>query len=147
MNKKPTVLMIDDEPDILQVVGILLKTEGFDVSVAGSGQEALNMMMEQSYDVVVSDFLMPYMDGISLLKKVRERKDFTPFIFFSGNADDSHELQMIGLGAYELLPKSELNSLKEVLDRTLKQSGELKLLDQSKTEDTDEFLKILHSVG
>ena len=147
MNKKPTVLMIDDEPDILQVVGILLKTEGFDVSVAGSGQEALNMMMEQSYDVVVSDFLMPYMDGISLLKKVRERKDFTPFIFFSGNADDSHELQMIGLGAYELLPKSELNSLKEVLDRTLKQSGEMKLLDQSKTEDTDEFLKILHSVG
>lgn len=139
--------MIDDEPDILQVVGMLLRTEGFDVSVASSGQEGLSMMMEQNFDVVVSDYLMPYMDGITLLKKVRERKDFTPFIFFSGNADNSHELQMVGLGAYELLPKSEVGNLKEVLTRTIKHNADMKILDQSKTEDSEEFLKLLHSVS
>ncbi len=147
MNKKPTILMIDDEPDILQVVGMLLRTEGFDVSVANSGQEALNMMIEKSYDLVVSDYLMPYMDGVSLLKKVRERKDYTPFIFFSGNADDTHELQMVGLGAYQLLPKTELNNLKAVIERTLKHNSEMKILDQSKSEDTEEFIRLLHSVG
>lgn len=147
MNKKPTILMIDDEPDILQVVGILLRTEGFDVSVANSGQEALSMLMEKSYDLVVSDYLMPYMDGVTLLKHVRARKDYTPFIFFSGNADESHELQMVGLGAYQLLPKTEVNDLKEVILRTLKHISSMKLLDQSKTEDTEEFIRLLHSVG
>lgn len=147
MNKKPTILMIDDEPDILQVVGILLRTEGFNVSVASSGEEALSMMIETTYDLVVSDYLMPRMDGVSLLKKVRDRKDYTPFIFFSGNADNSHENLMVGLGAYQLLPKTEVNFLKDVIERTLKHNSTMKDMDHSRTENTEEFLRLLHSAS
>lgn len=147
MNTKPRILMIDDEPDILQVVGLLLKSEGFEVDLAESGAAALTMMESIHYDLVICDYLMPRMDGLTFLKKIRQKKDYTPFIFFSGNADNTHELKMVGLGALQLLPKSQLLNLKDVVEKTLQNSEKMKALDHSKNEDTEDFLKILHSAG
>ena len=145
MNQKPKILFIDDEPDILLVVGLLLKSEGFEVETALNGKIALDMIASKTYDIVVSDYLMPGMDGIKVLKQVRGRKDYTPFVFFSGNADESHGLKMAGLGAYQLLPKTQVQDLAEVLRRTNKMNGELQQINFSKNETFDEFLEILHS--
>lgn len=144
MKTKPKVLLIDDEADILEVVGLILETEGFEVTKSISGAEALVKLETEHFDIVVSDYLMPKMDGIQLLKKVREQKDFTPFIFFSGNADESDELKMTGLGAYEMLPKSQLADLSETIHRFLKLDAGLKLMD-APTEESDEFLKLIHA--
>lgn len=144
MRTKTKILLIDDEQDILEVVGLYLQTDGYLVEKAGSGEEALKALSLNHYDIVVSDYLMPKMDGIQLLKKVREQKDYTPFVFFSGNADESHELKMTGLGAYELLSKSQLADLSDVIDRTVKLDQNLKVMDTS-SEESDDFAKLIHS--
>jgi two-component system response regulator HydG len=142
---KPKILLIDDEPDILHVVSFLLRTEGFDVETASSAEQALQMLSQTTYDLAVSDYLMPSMDGIQLLQKVRGKKDYTPFIFFSGNADNTHELKMTGLGAYQMLPKSQVKNLAVVISSTLKSDAEFKQIISNKTEEQDEFLELLHS--
>lgn len=144
-DSKQRILLIDDEKDILEVVGYFLKKEGYQVSVAESGVEALGIMSEHSFDVVICDFLMPKMDGISLLKKIREKKDYTSFVFFSGNADDTHEVKMIGLGAYQLVQKNDFKKLPEAIKRALKHSEELQQIQHETTQEMDDFLSILHS--
>jgi DNA-binding NtrC family response regulator len=139
------VLLIDDEKDILEVVGYFLKKDGYLVTVAESGAEALEIMGEQSFDVVICDYLMPKMDGIALLQKVREKKDYTSFIFFSGNANENHEVKMVGLGAYQLVQKNDFKKLPDAIKRTLKHTQELQDIGKETTEEMDEFLSILHS--
>lgn len=147
MNIKHRVLLIDDETDILQVVGLMLKHEGFEATFAASGEAALVELSKNTFDIVVCDYLMPKMDGISLLKKVRESKNYTPFIFFSGNADDAHEVKMAGLGAYQLLPKTDISQLIQVLKKTIKHNESIKIMNETLNEDNEDFLKILHSSG
>jgi CheY-like chemotaxis protein len=145
MNNKPRVLLIDDEPDILEVMSMMLTRDGFEVSLAASGEEALSILTSHVFDVVVCDFMMPKMDGITMLKQVRANKDYTPYIFFSGNADDSHGTKMVGLGAYELLPKTQIKNLSEVIKKTIKHNEGIKNLGQESSEPSEEFLSLLYS--
>lgn len=126
MMSKPKILLIDDEQDILEVVSILLASEGLDVDTAPNGKAAIKMMAEKTYQVVVSDYLMPKMDGIELLKHVRATSNHTPFIFFSGHADETHEVKMSGMGAYALLPKSQLKNLSQFIWRTVREAEEVR---------------------
>lgn len=122
----------------------MLTTDGFEVTVAGSGAEALLKLEEGDFDVVVCDYLMPKMDGIELLKKVRANTNYTPFIFFSGNADDSHEVKMIGQGAYQLLSKTQVSELVPLLHKTIKFNEGFKNLN-GLSDVSDDFLKMLNS--
>jgi DNA-binding NtrC family response regulator len=145
MNNKPRVLLIDDEPDILEVMSMMLTRDGFEISLAASGEEALGILKSHVFDVVVCDFMMPKMDGITMLKQVRANKDYTPYIFFSGNADDSHGTKMVGLGAYELLPKTQIKNLSEVIKKTIKHNEGIKNLGHESSEQSEEFLSLLYS--
>ena len=144
---KYRVLLIDDETDILQVVSFMLKLEGFEIAEAENGEAALIELARSNFDIVICDYMMPRMDGITLLKKVREQKNYTPFVFFSGNADDEHEIKMIGLGAYQLLPKTQISELVDVLKKTIKHNETIKLINETPSEEADDFLKLLHSSG
>lgn len=147
MNTNPRALVIDDEPEIRDILRLMLDRGGFQTTLATDGDDAYLKLSEGKFDIVVCDYLMPKMNGISLLKKIRANKDFTPFIFFSGNADDSKGIEMIGLGAYEILPKTQINELIKVLHKTLKVDEALKNIDGNVNEESDDFLKILHSTG
>lgn len=146
-NTKSKVLIIDDEPEILEVLRQILSRGGFDTTEALCGDEALLKLQESKFDIVICDYLMPKMNGTTLLKNVRAHKDFTPFIFFSGNSNDSADIEMIGLGAYEMLPKTQINSLVKVLNKTLKRNEWVKNIDGIINEENDDFLKILYSTG
>jgi len=145
MNNKPRVLLIDDEPDILEVASMMLSRDGFEVTVAASGEEAIDILRSNVFDVVVCDFMMPKMDGITMLKQVRANKDYTPYVFFSGNADESHGTKMVGLGAYELLSKTEIKNLSEVIKKTIKHNEGIKTLSDGPSEQSEEFLSLLYS--
>ena len=69
------VLLVDDEPFILQGLKVLIDWEdyGFEVYTAQDGKTAYEMIEEQGFDLVIADIKMPVMDGIELLKKIRER--------------------------------------------------------------------------
>ncbi|MHA1785918.1 MAG: response regulator [Candidatus Helarchaeota archaeon] len=79
------ILIVDDERELLESLGIILKYEGYQVDVALNGIEALNKINEENYDLILSDIRMPVMDGIELCKRCKSDPKFKniPFILFS----------------------------------------------------------------
>ena len=67
----PTILLVDDEPDILSVLSILLDLEGFGVATAPDGQSALDTVRAHRVDLVLTDLMMPGMDGVALCRELR----------------------------------------------------------------------------
>jgi len=79
------VLYVDDEPALLDLTKMFLERMGnMSVDVADSAQKALAMMEARRYDVIVSDYQMPGMDGIALLREIRRKGNTIPFIIFTG---------------------------------------------------------------
>lgn len=143
MMKSPKILIIDDEPDICSLLRFLLAREGFDPHVAVSSEEGLQQILTSKYDGVVCDFSMPGMDGITLLKKLRAEKNFTPFIFLSGHAGIKEEHEMINLGAFELIQKPHVKNIAPALRTLLKNAYEMKCLENAGEHGKD-FLVMLH---
>ena len=71
MTHKPLILVVDDEIHILHVVSLKLQNAGFEVLTAHDGQEALDMALEQHPDLVITDFQMPYLNGIELCQRLK----------------------------------------------------------------------------
>ena len=75
------VLHVDDETSLLKIAKQCLRMEGnFHVETASSIEEAQKKMMKTSYDVIVSDYMMPHKDGLEFLKELRDRGNDVPFI-------------------------------------------------------------------
>lgn len=90
--KKPTILIVEDSPTNIQVLGRVLKNEGYELAIATDGKEGLQVAMNIQPDLILLDIMMPVMDGIESckrLKKYEQTKDI-PIIFLTarGNADD-----------------------------------------------------------
>lgn len=143
MNAAPKILIIDDEPEICSLLRYILTKEGFDPHVAVSSEEALNMILHSNFEGVVCDFAMPGMDGITLLKNVRAEKNYTPFIFLSGHANNKEAHEMVNLGAHELIQKPHVKLIAPALKNLLKNAFELKCLENVGDHGED-FLMILH---
>lgn len=143
MNSNPNILLIDDEPDIIDILTFLLKREGFEVETAFSGKEGLQKILCKNVSAVVSDLSMPEMDGLTLLRHVRARKDYTPFIFLSGFAKSWDEHEMINLGAYELIVKPHVDKVPSALKKLLSTHKEIEGLRL--TEEAPDFMSILHA--
>ncbi len=86
--KNATILLVDDEPDLLEIQAAWFRREGSRVFVAGNGAEALEILLANHVDVVVSDVRMPVMDGITLLKNVKASQSYkSSAMFISGFTD------------------------------------------------------------
>jgi len=83
-SSRARLLVVDDEPAIREVASALLASEGYDVSTAEDGMEALERLVEPLPDLVISDLKMPHMSGFELLTLVRERFPHVPVIAMSG---------------------------------------------------------------
>lgn len=92
MNVTPTasVLLVDDEQDILSALGGYLRRSGLEVLTATDGAAALKVLEQHPVQVIVSDVMMPFLDGRALLRTLRERNDWTPVILLTvvGEADE-----------------------------------------------------------
>jgi CheY-like chemotaxis protein len=83
------VLYLDDNPDSLEIVKVILENSGkYSVDTTPSAIEALNLVREKVYDVILSDYRMVRMDGREFLSRTREIKPGIPFIFFTGMDPD-----------------------------------------------------------
>jgi CheY-like chemotaxis protein len=78
-----TVLVVDDEPAIREVIATLLEDEGYLVRHAKDGLEALNAINGDRIDLIVSDVVMPRLDGASLVRRLRRRGHLTPVVLMS----------------------------------------------------------------
>lgn len=100
------VLYIDDEKTLLTLTQIYLKEEAnLDVEVAASAEEGLVLLRSESFDAIISDYDMPDMDGIELLKCVRKEDPLIPFIVFTGKGREEIVIEALNYGADFYLQK------------------------------------------
>jgi CheY-like chemotaxis protein len=93
LNEKPLILVVDDEVDITETYAMYFELHGFDVIKADNPRQALTLMSTRVPDLIISDCMMPYMDGIAFSKHVRAdpKTMHTPIILMSG-APELHDL-------------------------------------------------------
>ena len=100
-----SVLIIDDETAVQKAVSAVLKREQMEVSCAGSGQFALDILKENTFDIILLDVIMPEQDGFDLLAELLRRRIYTPVILLSGKTEDAAQVEGLGLGADDYITK------------------------------------------
>ena len=101
----PEILLIDDEPELKQVLEELLTEAGFKVTSAADGAEGLDHLARTSFDVVVCDVRLPKVDGLTLLRRVRRDHPTTEVILMTAFADVAAAVLALKEGAYDYLTK------------------------------------------
>ena len=100
------VLYVDDEPGLLEIGKLFLEESGnFSVTTIGSATAALNLISKERFDVIVSDYQMPEMDGITFLKQLKAAGNSTPFIIFTGKGREEVVIEALNEGADFYLQK------------------------------------------
>jgi two-component system response regulator AtoC len=116
----PTLLVVDDEPGILQAFRRAYRGSGLDVLTAESPSEGLSLAASRHPDVVVLDMQMPGATGLDVLRQLRALDARTPVIFITGKSTTDTAIEAMKLGAYDYLYKPvELPQLRQVIDRAL----------------------------
>jgi len=101
----PSLLIVDDEPSILQSLGGLLSDEGFEVTTAANGYEALKTIEVESPDLVLLDIWMPGIDGIETLKEIKKKSPNIQVIIITGHGTIETAVKATKLGAFDLIEK------------------------------------------
>lgn len=101
---KETILVVDDEKEIRDLVGIYLANDNYKVLKAGNGVEALNLLNKEEVDLIILDVMMPTMDGIEACMKIREDKNM-PIIMLSAKSEDMDKIMGLTTGADDYVTK------------------------------------------
>lgn len=105
MGKQEHIIIIDDDVDICALLKRFFERKGYAVSTAFKAQEGLELIRANSYDVLLTDFRLPDMDGLEVIKNVRKIKSDLPIIVITGYSDVAQAIKAIRLGAYEYVTK------------------------------------------
>ncbi|MBS5950356.1 MAG: response regulator transcription factor [Clostridium sp.] len=104
MEDKKTILVVDDEKDIREIIEIYLINEGFNIVLACDGIEALEKLKKEDIDLIILDIMMPKLDGIRTCIKIREEKKM-PIIMLSAKSEDSDKILGLNIGADDYIIK------------------------------------------
>ena len=99
------ILLIDDEPDIVRVLSMSLKADGYDVIPAYSGVEGIEIFEKEKPDIVLTDIKMPGMDGIEVLKQVKSIEPGSEVIIITGHGDIDNTIEALQYGASDFINK------------------------------------------
>jgi two-component system nitrogen regulation response regulator NtrX len=102
---RPVVLIIDDEPGIRELLGQILGDEGYETTAVASGEEGLEVLDRELIDLVLLDIWLPGIDGIGVLRRLREQGHSVPVIVISGHASGEQAVAAIREGAQDFLEK------------------------------------------
>ena len=99
------ILLVDDEPDFRETMGAIIEGWGYDLIEASNGKEAVDAIMGKNPDIVVLDYMMPGMNGVLTLKKIREINGKIPVIMFTAHPDIKVIKGTEKLGISAFIPK------------------------------------------
>lgn len=99
-----TILVCDDDKEIVEAIDIYLAQEGYEVFKAYDGQEALNVLKKESVDLLIIDIMMPRLDGIRATLKIREANNI-PIIILSAKSEDADKILGLNVGADDYVTK------------------------------------------
>lgn len=115
-----TILVVDDEPNITEILEMVLRDEGMEVLKTGSGREALEMLRENDVDVAVSDIRMPDFSGVELLREAKQIAPETVFIMITAFASTETAIEALQHGAYDYINKPfKMDELRSIVHRAL----------------------------
>jgi two-component system nitrogen regulation response regulator NtrX len=100
-----SILVVDDEPGVRSSVAGVLRDEGFDVDVVGTGEECLDRVAQRSYDVIVLDIWLPGIDGLTTLQRLGERRVDAQVVIISGHGNIESAVRAIKMGAFDFIEK------------------------------------------
>lgn len=104
MNKKGKILIIEDETAIADLERDYLEINDYEVKIENDGKKGLELAMQQEFDLIILDLMLPGMDGYEICKKIREEKNI-PIIMVSAKKDDIDKVRGLGLGADDYMTK------------------------------------------
>lgn len=129
-----TILLVDDEKEIVKLIEIYLTNEGYKLLTASDGLEALNHLRGYKVDLIILDVMMPTMDGLEACMKIRET-NHTPIIMLSAKSQDIDKIADLSIGADDYVTKP-FNPL-ELVARVKSQLRRYKRLNTAKIPDED----------
>jgi DNA-binding response OmpR family regulator len=120
MRARPLVLIVEDEPDILMLLRVVIEMNGYDAALAADGSTALERLDAEKPDLVLLDLMLPVMDGWTVLAEMRSRPDPPPVIICSAarSARDVEVAEERGAAAVLWKPL-DMDQLLETIDRSL----------------------------
>ena len=120
MPAKNKILVVDDEDALRTVLAAELEGEGYQVTTAADGQEAINILSSAGFDLILLDIKMPNVDGFEVLKLAKERHPATKIIMLTGFADLKNAIESKKLGAEDFVSKPyDLVDLLTTVERVL----------------------------
>ncbi len=128
------ILVVEDNYGIAELIQDKLITEGYDVSVVHSGKDALNILKEDVFDLVILDYSLPDMDGKEIVARVNEEiGSFPPFIVSTGRGDEQLAVDFMKMGAHDYLVKDQnlLAKLPDIISKLLYFTEREKALQQA----------------
>jgi DNA-binding NtrC family response regulator len=118
--EKKKVLIVDDDKDIVRIVATMLEGRGWDIAAAYGGAEAIEKVAASKPDVILLDIMMPEMNGIEVLKRIKKLDAAARIIMITAFGDVESYLDSMELGAYEYINKPfETDELLEMIDRVV----------------------------
>jgi two-component system response regulator HydG len=103
--RKRRILVVDDEPEIRDTIAVILRKAGYDADVAPAARAAIEMLAAERYELILTDYRMPDLDGIELLRLVKARQPETEVVILTGYGTIDVAVQAIREGAYDFVQK------------------------------------------
>jgi len=147
-HKRLNILLVDDEPLIRRSLSEVLTLEGYAVTTAGNGYEALELLKHTSADIIIADIKMPQMGGIELLRNIKSLKLNIPVVLVTGYGSIDSAVEAIKDGAYDYITKPIIdNEIKIVIERLAKEKRMLeentRLKEQIFASGREKFLNMV----
>ena len=105
MPKKQSVLLVDDDQEFRKAMKRMFERSGYAITVAADGQEALEILSRDTFDLIISDLRMPNLDGVELMTEISRQRLTTPIIFLTAFGEVESYMDLMNLGAFEYIHK------------------------------------------
>jgi len=119
-NKEGQILIVEDEVEITEMLSIMLEEYFEEIFIAHNGSEGLKQIRKmKDLSCVISDINMPVMDGIAMVKKIRQDGNQIPVIFFTGYGSESAMHEALKYGVFDFVDKPSFDNLEEIIKRAV----------------------------
>ncbi|RJP69075.1 MAG: response regulator [Candidatus Abyssobacteria bacterium SURF_17] len=105
MRQKNCVLLVDDDREFCSAMKKLLEKAGCEVAVTGDGYEALRVLSDSAFDLIIADLRMPKLGGVEFMEEINRREIDTPVIFVTGYGEVESYMTLMNMGAFDYITK------------------------------------------
>jgi two-component system response regulator VicR len=137
---KRTVLVVDDEKNIVDILKYNLEKEGYDVLCAYDGKEGLDSALNKQPDLILLDVMLPYINGFDVCTEIRKKDKLTPIIMLTAREEETDKVLGLDLGADDYIVKPF--RIKELLARVKANIRRMSHMNEAPAEDDQEIIKV-----